>query len=47
MNSVVLISAVQQSDSGIHIYTHTPILFHILIHYGLSQHVDYRSYAMQ
>ena len=30
--NVVLISAVQQSDSVIHIY----ILFHILFHYGLS-----------
>ena len=37
--NVVLISAVQQSDSDIYIYiyTHTHVLFQILFHYGLSQ----------
>ena len=35
----MLISAVQQSDSVIHIY----ILFHILFHYGLSQDIEYSS----
>ena len=35
----MLISAVQQSDSVIHIY----ILFYILFHYGLSQDVEYSS----
>ena len=35
--NVVLISAVQQSDSVVHIY----ILFHILFHYGLSQDIGY------
>ena len=38
--NVVLISAVHQSDSVIHIY----ILFHILFHYGLSQEIEYVSY---
>ena len=37
--NVVLISAVHQSDSVIHIY----ILFHILFHYGLSQDIGYSS----
>ena len=37
--SVVLISAVQHSDSVIHIC----ILFHILFHYGLSQDIEYSS----
>ena len=37
--NVVLLSAVQQSDSVIHIY----ILFYILFHYGLSQDVEYSS----
>ena len=37
--NVVLISAVQQSDSVLHIY----ILFHILSHYGLSQDTEYSS----
>ena len=35
----MLISAVQQSDSVIHIY----ILFHILFRYGLSQDIEYSS----
>ena len=35
----VLISAVQKSDSVIHIY----VLFHILFHYGLSQDIEYSS----
>ena len=35
---VVLISAVQQSDSVIHIYI--DIVFHILFHYGLPQDVE-------
>ena len=38
--SVVLISAVQQSDSVIHIYT---FFFNILFHYGLSQEIGYSS----
>ena len=33
----MLITAVQQSDSVIHIY----ILFHILLHYGFSQDTEY------
>ena len=33
----MLISAIQQSDSVIHIY----ILFHIIFHYGLSQDIEY------
>ena len=37
--NVVLISAVQQSDSVIHVY----ILFHILFHYGLSQDFSFFS----
>ena len=37
--NVVLISAVQQSDSVMHIY----ILVHILFHYGLSLHLAYCS----
>ena len=37
--NVVLISAVQQSDSVIHIH----ILFHSLFHYGSSQDVKYNS----
>ena len=36
---VVLISAVQQSDSVIYMY----ILFHTLFHYGLSQDIEYSS----
>ena len=36
---VVLISAVQQSDSVIHMY----ILFHTLFHYGLPQDSEYIS----
>ena len=35
----MLISALQQSDSVIHICIH----FHILFHYGLSQNIDYSS----
>ena len=35
--SVVLISAIQQSNSVIHTY----ILFHILFHYGLSWDIEY------
>ena len=38
--SVVPISAVQQSDSVIHIQT---FFFNILFHYGLSQHIEYGS----
>ena len=34
-----LISAVQQSDSVMHIY----ILSHILLHYGLSQDIEHSS----
>ena len=37
----MLVSAVQQSDSVIHIYIY--ILFHILFHYGLSQDIEYSS----
>ena len=37
--NVVLISAVQRSDSVIHIY----IVFHILFHYGLSQDIEHSS----
>ena len=37
--NVVLISAVQQSDSVIYLY----ILFHILFHSGLSQDTEYSS----
>ena len=37
--TVVLIYAVQQSDSVVHIY----ILFHILFDYGLSQDIEYSS----
>ena len=48
MYNVVLVSAVQQSDSVIYvciciylyIYIHIHILFYILFHYGLSQ--DYK-----
>ena len=36
---MVLISAVQQNDSVIYIYTS----FHILFHYGLSQDIEYNS----
>ena len=32
----VLLSAVEQTDSVMHIY----ILFHILFHYGLSQDIE-------
>ena len=39
--SVVIISAIQQSDSVIHIYIY--ILFHILFHYDLSQDIEYSS----
>ena len=35
----MLISAVQQSDSVIHMY----ILFHILSHYDLSEDIEYSS----
>ena len=35
----VLISAVQQSESGVH----TSLLFHILFHDGLSQDIEWRS----
>ena len=38
--NVVLISAVQQCDSVIHIYT---FLFNIPFHYGLSQEIEYSS----
>ena len=31
------------SYTYIYIYTHTHILFHILFHYGLSQHIEYSS----
>ena len=43
--NALFISTVQQSDSGIYIYTHTPpILFlHILFHYDLSQDIEYSS----
>ena len=37
--NAVLLSAVQQSDSVIHLH----ILFYILRHYGLSQDVEYSS----
>ena len=37
--TVGFISAVQQSDSVLHVY----ILFHILSHYGLSQDIEYSS----
>ena len=37
--NVVLIYAVQQSDTDTHIY----VLFHILSHYGLSQDIQYSS----
>ena len=39
--NVVLVSAVQHSDSFIHIYIY--VLFYILFHYGLSQNTEYRS----
>ena len=41
--NVVLISAVQQSDSVIHIYIYTHILLKIIFHYDLSQDIDYNS----
>ena len=37
--NIALISAVEQSDSVLHIYT----LFHILFHYDLSQDIEYSS----
>ena len=37
----MLISTVQQSDLVIYVYIH--ILFRILFHYGLSQHIEYSS----
>ena len=40
MHNVVLVSAIQQSDSNIHIRA---LFFNILFHYGLSQAVGYRS----
>ena len=41
---MVLIFAVQQSDSAIYIYTHTYIyFFFIFFHYGLSQDIEYSS----
>ena len=39
--NVVLISAVQQSDSVIYVYIY--ILFHVLFCYGLSQDIEYTS----
>ena len=41
MYNVVLVSAVQQSDSVMYIHTRTQ--FYILFHYGLSQDVEYSS----
>ena len=41
--NVVLISAVQQSDSVIHTYMYLDMLFHVLFHYGLSQDTEYSS----
>ena len=38
--SLVLITAVQQSDIVIHIYT---VFVNILFHYGLSQDIEYSS----
>ena len=44
---VVLIAAVEQSDSVTHTHTHTHthtyVLFHVLFHYGLSQDSEYSS----
>ena len=39
--NVVLVSAVQQSNSVIRIYVYIYILFYILFHYGLSQDIEY------
>ena len=39
--TVVLISAIQQSDSVLHMYIHS--FFYILLHYGLSQNIEYSS----
>ena len=39
MHNIVLISAVQQSDSVIHTY----VLFHVLFHNGLSQYIEWSS----
>ena len=39
----MLISAVHQSDSVIHIYIYTHILFHIHFHYSLLQDIEYSS----
>ena len=41
-HSIVLISAVKQSDSVIHIYVHihTHTYTHNLFHYGLSQDIE-------
>ena len=39
MYNIVLISAVQKSDSVIHIYIYV-YSFHILIHYDLSQDIE-------
>ena len=41
--NVVLISAVQQSDSVIHTCMYLDMLFHVLFHYGLSQDIEYSS----
>ena len=38
--NVVLISAVQQSESYMCIYIHIHILFHILFHYDLLQDIE-------
>ena len=43
INNAVLISAVQQSDSVIHIY----ILFPILFHYGLLQEIEWAFWLAQ
>ena len=40
---VVLISAIEQSDSDIDIDIYTHILFHVLFHFGLSQGIEYSS----
>ena len=41
--NVVLINAVQQSDSDIYLQICTYILFHFLFHYDLSQDIEYSS----
>ena len=43
--NVMLVTAVQQSDSVL--YTHTYILFHSLFLCGLSQDIEYSSLAIQ